>query len=170
MAFYLKSQKELGELVGKTDRTIRNMDRELPEDEKLCVKASNGKYDVGIFVRRYVKMMVDRATQEMSDLDAVKARHEIVKTEKTELEVARMRGDLVSVNDVRRLWGDISSTIMNGMIHLPSSLAPMVQGLTNVEVIASIIDAEIRRVLVALSETPLPPGYGTAEEEPEEGA
>ena len=45
---------------------------------------------------------------------------------------------------------------MQGMIHLPSTLAPMVRGMENVEVITSVIDTEIRKVLEGLSETPLP--------------
>lgn len=155
MGVYLM-QKELAELVGKTDRMIRMIDRDRPEDSKLCVKAEGGKYDAAVFVQRWVDMMVDKATADMQDLDAVKARHEIVKTEKTELEVAKMRGDLVSVQDVKRLWGDISSTIMQGMLRLPSTLAPMLQGIESIETLTMLIDGEIRNVLNGLADTPLP--------------
>ena len=59
------------------------------------------------------------------------------------------------------------NTIMQAMIHLPSTIAPMVQGLQSVEIINSIIDAEIRRVLNGLAETPLPEYAG---EDAEAGA
>ena len=62
----------------------------------------------------------------------------------------------MDVHDVRRLWGDIANTIMQGMLHLPSTIAPMVMMMDNHEVIARIIDGEIRKVLTALSETPVP--------------
>lgn len=169
MAIYL-TQKELGELAGKTDRQLRNIDNALEPEKKLLVKEDGGtKYDAALFVQRWVNYQVDKVTQGMKDLDAVKARHEIVKTEKTTLEVQKMRGELIDVHDLRKAWGDVANTVMQGMIHLPSTIAPMVQGLDNVEVIGSIIDAEIRRVLNHIAETPLP-SYAadiaeTAEEE-----
>ena len=64
---------------------------------------------------------------------------------------------MASMRDIiRKAWGDVANTVMQGMIHLPSTIAPMVQGLDNVEVIGSIIDAEIRRVLNNIAATPLP--------------
>lgn len=161
-------QKELAELVGRTDRQIRNIDRDQEPERKLLVKAEGGKYDAAVFVQRWVALQIEKITEGMENLDAVKARHEIVKTEKTTLEVAKMRGELIDVHDIRKAWGDVANTVMQAMIHLPSTLAPMVQGLDNVEVIGSIIDAEIRRVLNRIAETPLP-SYA-AEESPADTA
>ena len=169
MSVYLM-QKELAELVGKTDRQIRNIDKDQEDGKKLLVKVDGGKFDAAVFVQRWVSLQVDKITEGMEDLDAVKARHEIVKTEKTTLEVQRMRGELIDVHDIRKAWGDVANTVMQGMIHLPSTIAPMVQGLDNVEVIGSIIDAEIRRVLNAIAATPLPSyaAMDTTEESEEE--
>ena len=71
------------------------------------------------------------------------------------------------MTDVRRLWGDIANTVMQNLIHLPSKIAPMVQMMDNVEVIASIIDEEIRKILEEIAETPLPE-YAAAEDTEEE--
>ena len=162
------TQKELAELVGLTDRQIRNIDKEQPDDKRLCVKGGGGKYDAAIFVQRYVAYRVQKEresceNENSNDLDVVRARHEVEKIEKTKLEVARMRGELVDVADVKRLWGDIANTVMQAMIHLPTTIGPMVQGLTNVEIINSIIDREIRRVLTEIADTPLP-GYAAKED------
>ena len=54
------------------------------------------------------------------------------------------------------------------MIHLPSTLAPMVRGMENVEVITSVIDTEIRKVLEGLADTPLPAYLLLQEDEEEE--
>jgi len=107
-------------------------------------------------VQRWVEYNVEKNSVDAGDLDAVKAAHESVKMRKTQLEVDRMEGMLVDVQEVRRLWGDIANTIMQGMLHLPSTLAPMVRGMENVEVIGSVIDAEIRKVLEELADAPLP--------------
>lgn len=111
------------------------------------------------------------ASQEEKTLDEVRAIHEQIKTQKTELEVARMRGELVSVEDVRRLWGGIASTVMQNMIRLPSKIAPQVIMMDNPDVIGGIIDKEVRDVLCAIADTPVPDGTsgdGEADEEKEE--
>ena len=154
-------------MAGYTYRRLYDIDRDLPEGKKLFVKGEDGKYDLAVFVQKWVDYNVaNEVSDDWADLELVKAKHEVVKTQKTELEVARMRGQLVDVNDVRRLWGDIANTVMQNLIHLPSKLAPMLQMMDNVEVIASVIDEEIRKILNELAETPLP-DYA-AEEEQEE--
>lgn len=169
MAITLK-QKELAELVGLTDRHIRRIDQTLEPEEKLLVKAEDGRFDAGIFVQRYIEMKVREATDGMDDLDAVKARHEIVKTEKTQLEVARMRGELLDWREVQRAWNDISNTVMNTLLTLPGQLAPMIRGMESVEMISGILDGEIRRALERIADTPAP-AWATEEtgEETEEG-
>ena len=161
------TKKELANIAGYTYRRLYDIDRQLPQDKKLFVEDGEGKYDLKTFVQRWVEYNVSANSDGPEDLDVVKARHEEVKLQKTSLEVEQMRGQLVDVNDVRKLWGDIANTIMQGMIHLPSTVAPMVQGLTSVEVINSIIDAEVRRVLNGLADVPLPQ-YAMKETDEEE--
>ena len=162
------TKKELATIAGYTYRRLYDIDRDLPDGKKLFVKCEDGKYDLAIFVQKWVEYNVNNeVSDEWQDLDLVKAKHEVVKTQKTELEVARMRGQLIDVQDVRRLWGDIANTVMQNLIHLPSKVAPMVQMMDNVEVIASIMDEEIRKILEEIAETPLP-DYAAAEEDSEE--
>ena len=167
MAVYL-TQKELAELVGRTDRQIRNINQTQPEDAKLLVKSDSGGYDAALFVQRWCELQVNKATDGMDDLDAVKARHEIVKTEKTQLEVAKLRRELLEFRDVRKAWGDIANTVMNGMLNIPGQVAPMLRGMESVELISTIIDGKIRRVLEGISNTPLPSYALDAEEEEKE--
>ena len=158
------TKKELATVAGYTYRRLYDIDRDLPEGKKLFVKSEDGKYDLAIFVQKWVEYNVaNEVSDDWQDLDLVKAKHEVVKTQKTELEVARMRGQLIDVTDVRRLWGDIANTVMQNLIHLPSKIAPMVQMMDNVELIASIIDEEIRKILEEIAETPLPE-YAAAED------
>ena len=122
-------------------------------------------------MQRWVDYNVNNEASEVDDLDTVKARHEVVKTQKTELEVARMRGQLIDVQDVKRLWGDIANTVMQNMIHLPSKLAPMLLMQDNAEVIADMIGKEIRAALEEIADTPLPTyaAEESSEESEEEG-
>lgn len=152
------TKKELATVSGYTYRRLYDIDMGLPEGEKLFVKREDGKYDLALFVQRWVNYNVHQETAGMGveDLDTVKARHEVIKAEKTQLEVDKMRGQLIDVTDVKRLWGDIANTVMQNFVHLPSKVAPMLRMMDNTEVIAGIIDGEVRKVLNGISETPLP--------------
>ena len=165
------TKQELAELTGLTYRQLYNIDKKLreeDEDKALFVKGEDAKKcDLAFFVQHWVAYNVEKSSVDAGDLDAVKAAHESVKMRKTQLEVDRMEGTLVDVQEVRKIWGDIANTIMQGMIHLPSTLAPMVRGMDNVEVIGSVIDTEIRKVLEGLAETPLP-SYLLLQEEDED--
>lgn len=166
------TKKELATIAGYTYRRLYDIDRDQPPEKKLFVESEGGKYDLAIFVQRWVGYNVNNEASEVDDLDTVKAKHEIVKTQKTELEVAKMRGQLIDVQDVKRLWGDIANTVMQNMIHLPSKLAPMLRMMDNMEVIADIIGKEIRKALEDIADTPLPTYAATedsSEESEEEG-
>ena len=155
MGIYL-TKKELATVAGYSYRRLHDIDMGLPEDGKLFVKGEGGKYDLALFVQRWVRYNVDNETGDDQTLDEVKARHEIVKTRKTELEVARLEGKLVDVYEIRRLWGGVANTVMQNMLRLPSKVSPRLVMMKDSEMIAGIIDQEIRDTLTLISETPLP--------------
>ncbi len=150
------TKKELASVAGYTYRRLHDIDMGLPESGKLFVKGEGGKYDLALFVQRWVQYNVDNETGCDQTLDEVKARHEVVKTRKTELEVAKLEGKLVDVQEIRRLWGGVASTVMQNMIRLPSTLAPRLVMMKDVDMIAGIIDHEIRDTLNQIADTPLP--------------
>ena len=150
------TKKELATIAGYSYRRLHDIDLNLSQDGKLFVEGEGGKYDVAVFVQRWVSYNVDNETGKDKSLDEVKAIHEKVKIRKSEMEVARMEGTLVDVNEIRQLWGDIANTVMQSFLHLPSKIAPMVVMMPSVEVIAAIIDKEVRAVLDIIADTPLP--------------
>ena len=150
------TKKELATVAGYTYRRLYDIDRDQPKDKKLFVASGDGKYDLPTFVQRWVAFNVETVTEAEDDLDTVRARHEVIKTQKTELEVAMMRGRLIDVTDCKKLWGDIANTVMQNLIHLPSKLGPMLVMRDNSEEIAAIIGDGIREILENLAETPLP--------------
>lgn len=162
------TKKELATAAGYTYRRLYDIDRDLPADEKLFVPGENGKYDLAMFVQRWVNYNVGNERGTNQSLDEVKAVHELVKTRKTELEVARMEGRLVDIQDVRRLWADLANTVMQNMLRLPNKLAPILQMVDSVPVIAGMIDREIRDVLEALADTPVPDYAAALDEEQED--
>lgn len=162
------TKKELATIAGYTYRRLHDIDMGLPENAKLFVKGEGGKYDLALFVQRWVQYNVDNESAGDQTLDEVKARHEVVKTRKTELEVARLEGKLVDVQEIRRLWGGIANTVMQNMLRLPSKVSPRLVMMKDSEMIASIIDQEIRDTLTLISETPLPEEAATENADDEE--
>lgn len=164
------TKKELATIAGYTYRRLHDIDMSLPENGKLFVKGEGGKYDLALFVQRWVKYNVDNETDTEQSLDDAKMRHELVKTRKTELEVAKLEGRLVDVYEIRRIWGGVANTIMQNMIRLPSKVAPRLIMVGNVDLISGILDEEIRTVLNGIADTPLPAEAAeeTSEEEDDE--
>lgn len=78
------------------------------------------------------------------------------KPERRSLKWPRLEGKLVDVYEIRRLWGGVANTVMQNMLRLPSKVSPRLVMMKDSEMIAGIIDQEIRDTLTLISETPLP--------------
>lgn len=163
------TKKELATIAGYTYRRLYDIDMSLPESKKLFVKSEGGKYDLALFVQRWVDYNMGKDEKVDLSLDEVRAVHEQVKTQKTELEVAKMRGQLVDIQEVRQLWGNVAHTVMQNMLRLPSVIAPQVLMMDKPEIVIGIIDKEIRDVLTIIADTPVPNQDISIREETEEG-
>lgn len=159
------TKKELAEIAGYTYRRLYDIDRELPTEKKLFVQGEGGNFDLATFVQRWVAYNVSKNTSTDMSLEDAKAVHEQVKIEKTQLEVERMRGALVDVNEVRRLWANVANTVVQNMMRLPSKIAGQIFMVDNMDVVTGIIDKEIREVLNNIADTPLPSEADDADEE-----
>lgn len=163
------TKKELASVAGYTYRRLYDIDAGLPDDKKLFIKSEGGKYDLALFVQRWVDYNVSRDTGDDLSLEEAKAIHEQVKIEKTQLEVAKMRGELVDVAEVRRLWANVANTVVQNMMRLPSKIGQQVFMVEKMDVVIGIIDKEIRDCLVRIAETPLPNEATDGEQDEETG-
>lgn len=152
------TKKELAGIAGYSYRQLYNIDRDLPKEKKLFVpsEADEKKFDLAIFVQRWVEYNKREAETESEDLSAVKARHEAVKMEKTEIEVSRLRGEYVSINELAPIWTHIAATVAERFNSLPQKLAPGLVMIGDPEIIAEKIEREIRDAQSLLARMPLP--------------
>lgn len=168
----LLSKKELAELAGYSYRQLYNIDRDLPAQKKLFVlgegeEGKKGKCDAAVFVQRWVEYRVTGAISDTDDLETVKARHEAIKIQKSEIELAKMRGEVLDAAEVVRLWADITAAVQNRFLTLAKKLAPVLATETDPVAVEGMIDREIRDILELIADTPLP-GYEPTEEQAEE--
>lgn len=162
------SRRQLADLAGYSYRRLYDIDKTLPKGEKLFVEGEGKKCDLAIFVQRWAAYSAKMAAGVAgTSLDDEKARHEKLKADKTEIEVGRMRGEYVSINDVVRLWTGITGVVVNRLVNLPKKLAPQLVMIEDAETAEAIMERDLRDALDMISKTPLP-GEGEAPPDDEE--
>lgn len=145
--------KELAALAGITDRRLRQINSELPPDKKLIVrKEGEKKADVAMFVRRWAdyKVSIARNGQEYT-LDEAKTEHELLKIQKTQIELRRMNREVVPVADVVSLCQEIVSAVKNNLLHIAATIAPVIAKMDDTEDVEDVVDTAIREALEDLS-------------------
>lgn len=158
------TKKELATVAGYTYRRLHDIDMELPKDKKLFVvsEADEKKYDLVIFVQRWVAYNRQATETESEELSVVKAQHEKVKKEKTELEVAKLKGEVADVLEIHRIWSNIATILRERFINMPRKLAQSLVMIGSADKIEAIIDREVRDALSMVANTPLPGDESTA--------
>ena len=162
------TKKELASIAGYTYRRLYDIDRDLPKNKKLFVAGEDGKYDLALFVQRWVDYNRAAMEQETEDLDIVKAQHEAVKMRKTQLEVSRLEGEYVPVREVEQLWANIAAVVRGRFVSLPRKLAPALVMIESPDRIEEIIDRDVRDALNMIADTPLPGAPGDAQPDNDE--
>lgn len=158
------TKKELATVAGYTYRRLHDIDMELPKDKKLFVASETDgkKYDLAVFVQRWVAYNRQATETESEELSVVKAQHEKVKKEKTELEVAKLKGEVADVLEIHRIWSNIATILRERFINMPRKLAQSLVMISSAERIEAIIDREVRDALSMVANTPLPGDERTA--------
>ena len=163
------TKKELASISGRTYQWLYKIDLALPKDEKLFVSSETNpkKYDLALFVQRWVDYNVSQAGggEDSEELVTIKAQHEKVKKEKTELEVARMKAEMVSIQEVHQLWCNLTGLIRNRFVRLGHKVAPSLTQQESAEKIAEVIDREVRDALALLAKEPAPGDIELSDEE-----
>jgi phage terminase Nu1 subunit (DNA packaging protein) len=172
MALELKlSKQELSELAGYTYRQLHNIDTTLRENGKAGLfpeKDADGKYDARDFVQNWVAYKVSAAENGSDDLEAVKARHEAVKMQKSEIQLALMKGEVVDARETVKLWADIATSVRTRLMNLPKQLAPKLVMIGDARIIEANLEESVREALALIADTPLPKELETDGEETED--
>ena len=136
---------EFAELVGKTPQWIRQLTR-----DEILVQCGRGKYKLGENLAAYMEYSSGgKAGDEKLTHADIKAEHEVLKKEKTELQLQQMRGQLHSSEDVRLLMGDMILSAKSNLLSLPTRVSPTIvdKSATKIE---QILSEEISATLTVL--------------------
>lgn len=115
---------EFAQLVGKSPRWIR----QLTQDGVLA-QCKRGKYKLSESLLAYIEYASGGKTDDEKKTHAdVKTEHEVLKKEKTELQLQQMRGQLHSAEAVRMVMGDMILSAKAKLMSIPTRVSPMLDG------------------------------------------
>ena len=136
------TQTEFAELVGLTTRQIRNM-----EKSGIPHRASGNRklYPVPAAILWWRDREVERAVAsvEVGDIEAARLRKMQAEAARSELELARERGDLIHVDDLEQLHQAPLATIRARLLALPGQIAAElpIEPVESVEIIEPLVHA-----------------------------
>jgi phage terminase Nu1 subunit (DNA packaging protein) len=148
----LVSAGELGKWVNLTARRAQQLAK-----EGLFGKAAHGKYDLRKCVKAYVKHLQDRLHGKRDESDVLmRARERLVsaQADKEEMEVARMKGELIAAEEMRAAVGDMVNNCRARLLAVPSKLAPALKRMETPQDVERCLADAVREALDELKEYP----------------
>lgn len=85
------------------------------------------------------------------DIDEAKRRKLAAEAALCELDLAKVRGDVISIKEVGDVWLDIVSASRSRMLSIPAKVAAMIAPITSPMKIRSLLEAEIEEALDELN-------------------
>ena len=135
---------ELAALLRLTTRRVAQL-----VTEGVISRLPDGTYDLADSIERFYIFKIQ--PPESLDYAEEKAKHEKVKRELAELELARQRGQVHSSEDVELVMTDMLTNLRAQLLAIPAKLAPALADRSR-EHIYAVLEAEIKDRLTELSD------------------
>ncbi|MFJ8100408.1 hypothetical protein [Lysinibacillus sp. NPDC096212] len=138
---------EFAKLVGKTPQWIRQLTR-----DGVLTQCGRGRYNLGENILAYIEHISGGKEENGKPryVDA-KTEHEILKKEKTEMQLQQLRGQLHAAEDVRLVMGDMILSAKSKLLTLPARIAGQLEG-ESTKTIEQTLRTEIEDTLTVLVE------------------
>lgn len=139
--------------------TVRRFNQIVAEDTML-VRSGAGKFSASEFGKWHRRRTLDDAgvqtTGEILDYEAERARLTKAQADKTELEVAQLKGKLIPVDLVVAAWQLLITNAKARLLGIATKIAPVVIAATGLSEIESAIKALVHEALRELAGDGLP--------------
>lgn len=143
---YIVTTSELCEILGLSPRRIQQLTK-----EDALIRSSRGKYDLAASIKAYIEYAAETPEEELSKTEEetlwTRARRQ-----KAELELKIMNGQVHRSEDVEQVMNEMLSSFRAQMLVIPGKVAPKVIGITEVEVIKTVIKNAVYEALQELSD------------------
>jgi phage terminase Nu1 subunit (DNA packaging protein) len=155
---------ELADVLGLTDRRIRELVR-----EGVIDRIDRGQYNLAECVQSYIKYKIDSISkrEETGKLSEEQARLTKLKADREEIELKKLRGEVIPVYEIAKLWNYVITSAKTKLLSIPSIIKIQNPDI-DISVINSI-DTIHRECLEELAHDPLPNRYtGTIQADDDE--
>lgn len=142
----------LANIFGITDRRVRQL-----AEEGVIARVKKGRYDLVESIKGYIVYLktnqdIKESKSEADlDYDMERAKHERIKREIAELNLAEMKGQIHYADDVEKVMNDMLSNFRSKVLSMASKLAPILIARNDINQIQDMINKEAYEVLEELS-------------------
>lgn len=137
---------QLALLLGLTTRRINQL-----AEDGIVVRLAHGSFDGPASIQNYVISVSNRAKDRETDLDEAKeaARLKKEQADNWELKNAKLRKELLPVEEVTRVWSEQITSIRSGLLSVVSRVRQRISLSTEDAV---VLDEEIRDAMTKLAD------------------
>jgi len=137
----------ISKLLDLSDRRIKQLSR-----EGVIPKTERGRYELVPAVRGYIKYLRERSLDVgVVSIDEARQRKAAAEAELSEIELAKARAAVVSVDDVAKQWQSILSGVRTRLLAVPTKVAPMVAVESDQTIVKGLIEDGVHTALGELS-------------------
>lgn len=143
------SQKELAQCLGISTRQVRN----LKNEGLFQLALGERKYRLEDCIREYIdfKINAEMGRRASVSKEQVQAEHEEVKKQISLLKLRKLRRELHEARDVEYFLSDMLTRFKNRLMSIPSKLALVIAGETDINKLMTLIQGELLDALEELS-------------------
>lgn len=144
------SQKELAQCLGISTRQVRN----LKGEGLFQLAVGERKYRLEKCVQEYIDFKINAEMGRRTSIskEQIQAEHEEVKKQISRLKLRKLRRELHEAADVEYFLSDMLIRFKNRLMSIPSKLALVIAGETDINKLMVLIQKELLDALEELSE------------------
>ena len=148
----LVSQTELALIFGVSRQSVRAWEaRGCPVERKAQRKGEPSRYSVAAVLRWREEQAAMAAVLGALDMNAARRRKPAAQATLAEIELAKIRGEVVEISAVAEKFGDALSAVRARLLALGSTLAPRLELATDVASRKEMIEDALKEALEPIS-------------------
>lgn len=144
------NQKQLANILGITDRRVR----QLREEGFFSFAEGGKKYNLEKCVQEFIEYKIKTETNKGTSIDVEKekAEHERIKKNISKLRLRKLKKELHEASDVELFLNEMLVNFRNRLLSIPNKLAVQVLGEEDINRVIELMNKEMIETLEELSE------------------
>ena len=137
----------ISKLLDLSERRVQQLSR-----EGIIPKSERGRYELVPAVQGYIRYLRDRSLDVgVVSIDVARQRKTAAEAELAEIELAKARADVVSIDDVALQWDALLGACRTRLLGVPTKVAPMVAVETDQSLVKDTLEDAIYNALGELA-------------------